>query len=373
MLGLVTLAILIVLPHLTQRLSAPLVAVTVGIAVSAFISLEAYGIKLVGDVPPGLPSFSLPDLSLVRTLLPAALGIALMSFTESIAAARAFRQPDEPAPDADQELLALGLANIGGGLLQAMPSGGGTSQTAVNSQGGAKTQLAEISTAVVVIVTLLFLVPLISLMPQATLGALVLVAAVGLIKIDDFRAIGRVSRRDLVWALVAFVGVVLLGTLEGILVAVAVSLLVLIIQANHPPVYEVGRKPGTDIYRPMVDHPEYETLPGLLILRTEGRMHFASSPRATEKMLALVEQHQPRVIILECSAVPDIEYTALKILAENEQKLRQAGIVLWLAGLNPAPLHTIRRSPLGATLDDERMFQDIVQAVEVYKQRFGQG
>jgi high affinity sulfate transporter 1 len=369
MLGLVTLAILIVLPHLTQRLSAPLVAVTVGIAVSAFISLEAYGIKLVGDVPPGLPSFSLPDLSLVRALLPAALGIALMSFTESIAAARAFRQPDEPAPDADQELLALGLANIGGGLLQAMPSGGGTSQTAVNSQGGAKTQLAEISTAVVVIVTLLFLAPLISLMPQATLGALVLVAAVGLIKIDDFRAIGRVSRRDLVWALVAFVGVVLLGTLEGILVAVAVSLLVLIIQANHPPVYEVGRKPGTDIYRPMVDHPEYETLPGLLILRTEGRMHFASSPRATEKMLALVEQHQPRVIILECSAIPDIEYTALNILAENEQKLRQAGIVLWLAGLNPTPLHTIRRSPLGAVLGDERMFSSVIQAVEAYTQR----
>jgi high affinity sulfate transporter 1 len=371
--GLVTLAILIFLPRLVPRLSAPLVAVVFGIAASGLLNLETYGIQLVGEVPPGLPSFSLPDLSLVWTLTPAALGIALMSFTESIAAARAFQKHGEPPAEANQELLALGMANIGGGLFQAMPSGGGTSQTVVNDQAGAKTQLAEIVTAAVVVVTLLFLAPLISLMPEATLGALVLVAAVGLIKVSEFQKIGQISKRELIWALVAFTGVVFLGTLEGILVAIGISLLVLIYQANHPPVYEVGRKPGTEIYRPMVDHPDDETVPGLLILRTEGRMHFASSPRATEKMLALIEERQPRVIILECSAVPDIEYTALKILAENEQKLREAGITLWLAGLNPTPLHTIRRSPLGAILNDERMFFNVIQAVEAYIKRSDQG
>jgi high affinity sulfate transporter 1 len=370
-LGLLTLALLLLLPRLVPRLSAPLVAVVLGIAASGLLDLGAQGIKLVGEVPPGLPSFSLPDLSLLRALLPGALGIALMSFTESIAAARAFHQHGEPEPDANQELLALGLANIGGGLLQGMPGGGGTSQTAVNDQAGAKTQAAELVTAGVVAVTLLFLAPLLSLMPQATLGALVLVAAAGLIKVGDFQAIARISRRELAWALVALAGVVFLGTLEGILVAIALSLLNLIFQANHPPVYAVGRVPGTDIYRPMVDHPEYETVPGLLILRTEGRLYFASAPRALEKMRALILEQDPQVVALECSAIPDIEYTALQRLAAGEGKLREAGIELWLVGLNPVPWHTIERSPLGATLGHERMLLDIPEAVKAYEQRYG--
>jgi MFS superfamily sulfate permease-like transporter len=210
-------------------------------------------------------------------------------------------------------------------------------------------------------------------MPQATLGALVLVAAGNLIKAKEFRAINQVATRELTWALVAFAGVILLGTLEGILVAIAVSLLNLIYQANHPPVYEVGRKPGTDIYRAMIDHPDDETVPGLLILRTEGRMHFASSPRALEKMRALVLQRRPKVVIIECSAIPDFEYTALKQWAESEEKLRDAGIALWLARLNPAPLQTVARSPLGAALGSDRIFQELRVAVATYTQRFGAG
>jgi high affinity sulfate transporter 1 len=372
-LGLVTLAILIFLPRLSPRLSAPLVAVVFGIAVSGLLNLEAQGVKLAGDIPPGFPSLSLPDLSLVQALLPGAVGIALMSFTQSIASARAFQKHGEPEPDANQELLALGLANIGGGLLQAMPSSGGTSQTAVNHGAGAKTQIAEIVTDSLVVVTLLFLAPLISLMPQATLGALVLVAAGGLIKVSEFRKIERVSRRELIWALVAFVGVVLVGTLEGILIAIALSLLILMYQANHPPVYEVGRVPDTQNYRPMVDHPEYETIPGLLILRAEGRLNFASSPRALEKMRALILARQPQVVILECSAIVDFEYTALQRLANADEKLRQAGINLWLAGLNTVPLGTIQRSPLGKTLGEESIFLNVIEAVQTYEQhqRYG--
>jgi MFS superfamily sulfate permease-like transporter len=371
-LGLVTLAILIFLPRLAPRLPAALVAVVFGIAASALLNLEGQGVKLVGDIPPGFPSFSLPDLSLVRALLPGAVGIALMSFTQSIASARAFQRHGEPEPDANQELLALGMANIGGGLFQAMPSGGGTSQTAVNDGAGAKTQVSEIVTAGVVIVTLLLLAPLISLMPQATLGALVLVAAAGLIKVSEFQKIWQISKRELIWALVALAGVVFVGTLEGILVAIVVSLLVLIYQANHPPVYEVGRVPGTENYQPMVDHPEYETIPGLLIVRAEGRLNFASSPRAMEKMRALILERQPQVVILECSAIPDFEYTALQKLATGEEKLSDAGIEFWLAGLNPVPLGTIQRSPLGTTLGEERIYLDIIEAVKSYEHDFGQ-
>ena len=154
--SLITLLILIFLPRLTRRLPVSLVAVGVGILASALLSLDAWGVKLVGEIPAGLPSLSLPDVSLVAQLWPGALGIALMSFVESIASARAFAKHEDPAVDANQELVALGAANIGGGFFQAYPAGGGTSQTAVNDQAGARSQLAEAVTAGVVAVTLLF-------------------------------------------------------------------------------------------------------------------------------------------------------------------------------------------------------------------------
>ena len=364
------LVILLLLPRLAPRLSAPLVAVAAAILAVDLLNLADQGVALVGAIPPGLPAFVLPDLSLVQSLWPAALGIALMSFTESIASARAFIKHGDPTPEPDQELFALGMANIGGGFFQAMPAGGGTSQTAVNAQTGAKTQLAGITTAAAVILTLLFLAPFISLMPEAALGALVLVAAAGLIKVGEFRAIARIRKIEFWWAIVAFTGVILLGTLEGILVAVITSLLNLIHQANHPPVYPLGRKPGTDVFRPLSgEHPEDETFPGLLMARTEGRMHFASAPRTSDRLRTLINEAQPRVLVMDCSAIPDIEYTALEILIGLEEKLREQGITLWLAALNPEPLKIVERSPLGITLGHERMFFNLEQAVEAYENK----
>jgi high affinity sulfate transporter 1 len=365
--ALVTLAILIFLPRLTRRLPAPLVAVAFGILASALFNLNGHGVELVGEIPAGLPSLSLPNLSLVGDLWPSALGIALMSFVESIAAARSFVNQDDAPVDADQELLALGAANVGGSFFQAYPAGGGTSQTAVNNQTGARSQLAQAVTAVVVILALLFLAPVLSLMPEATLGALVLVAAAGLIKVGEFQAIGRIRRHEMVWAIISFVGVVFLGTLEGILVAVLVSMLDIIVQANHPPLYVMGRKPGTDIFRPLRDHPDDETFPGLLLMRTEGRIYFANAPQVREKMMELIKREQPRVIAFDCSAIPDVEYTALKHLTELEERFRKEGITLWLAALNPEPLRTIQRSALGDTLGHERMFVTLEQAVEAFQ------
>jgi SulP family sulfate permease len=171
--ALVTLAILLLLPRLSKRLPAALVTVAIGILASAVLHLDAQGVKLVGQIPAGLPPLSPPEGSLVQALWPWALGIALMSFVESIASARAFARHQDPPVDADQELLALGAANAGGRLFQAYPAGDGTSHTAVNDQAGARSQLAEAVTAGVVAVTLTFLAPIIGLMPQATLGSLV--------------------------------------------------------------------------------------------------------------------------------------------------------------------------------------------------------
>jgi high affinity sulfate transporter 1 len=368
--ALLVLAILILLPRLNRRVPAALVAVAAAIIAAFMLKGAGAEVNLVGDIPAGLPSLQIPDLSLVRALLPGALGIALISFIESIAASRAFIEQGDPVVDANQELLALGAANVVGGLFQAYPGGGGTSQTAVNNEAGAKTQVAALATALTVALTLLVLAPLVSLIPEPALAALVLAAAAGLINVGEFRAIGRYRTIELIWALVAFGGVLLLGTLEGILVAVALSVLMVLHAANHPPAYEVGRKPGADFFRSLENHPDDETFPGLLIMRTEGWMTFASMPNAREKLRQLLMEHEPRVVILECSAIPDIEYTAFMALVEAEDKMARDGIELWLVGLNPEPFQRIRTSPLGQILGDERMFPNLGQAVDAYLEQF---
>jgi len=240
-LALVMLALVVGLERFAPRVPAPLVAVAVGIAASGLLGLERSGVELVGQVRPGLPSFALPDVSLARQLWPSAVGIALMSFVETVAAGRSFLRPGEPLPAPNQELLALGLANVAGSPFSIMPAGGGTSQTAVNRAAGARTQIAGLVTAAAVVATLLLLAPVIGLMPQAALAAVVVATTVGLISPMEFGAIRRIRHMEFWWALVGAAGVVLFGTLNGILVAVAVSLLVLFYHANHPPVYLLGR------------------------------------------------------------------------------------------------------------------------------------
>ena len=264
----------------------------------------------------------------MEQLWPGALGIALMSFTETIAAGRAFARSTDPRPRPNQELLATGLANVGGGLFGGMPAGGGTSQTAVNSNAGARTQLAALVTCGVSVATMLFLAPLIGLMPEATLAAVVIIYSMGLIQPAEFRAILRIRRMEFFWAVIACAGVVLLGTLQGIVIAIIVSLFALSYQAANPRVYGLGRKPGTNVFRPLTkEHPEDETFPGLLMVRIEGRVFFANAQRIGEKVLHLLDLAKPRVVVLDLSRVFDLEYSALKMLIEGEERVRQRGIV----------------------------------------------
>jgi sulfate permease, SulP family len=343
---------------------APLIAVAVAIAGVSVLGLPARGVELVGHIPQGLPSFTLLDFSLVGQLWPGALGISLMSFTETIAAGRAFAVSEEPPIRANQELLATGLANAGGALLGAMPAGGGTSQTAVNRLAGARTQLAELVTAAATLLTMLLLAGVIGRMPHAALAAVVIVYSIGLIKPADFRAILTIRRTEFIWAVAALAGVVLLGTMQGILVAIVVSLVALAHQATDPPVYVLGRKPGTNVFRPRSsEHPEDETFPGLLMLRLEGRVFFANAARIGEKMRPLVDEAKPTVVALDLSGVPDLEYTALQMLIEAEKRNRERGISLWLVGLNPGVLDVIQRSSLGPTLGRDRMHFNIEVAV----------
>ena len=344
----VLLALLVGVEHFAPRLPAPLIAIGLAIAASGLLGLESMGVATVGHVSGGLPHVVWPRLDLAQGMWPAAAGLALMSFTETIAAARAFSAPGEPRPEPNQELFALGAANAAGGFFGAMPAGGGTSQTAVNRLAGARSQIAALVTAATALATLLLLGPVIGLMPQAALAAVVVFYSLELIKPAEFAAIRRVRRTELLWAATAFAGVVLLGTLRGILVAVVVSLLSLAQQAYNPSLYALGRKRGTTVFRPLsAEHPDDERWPGLLILRTEGRLFFANAERLADRARTLVDEVRPRVVALDCRAIFDIEYTALKMLAETDEKLEGEGIALWLVGLNPQALELVRRSPLG--------------------------
>jgi high affinity sulfate transporter 1 len=365
--GLTMIVMLFALEHFLPRAPAPLIVVAAGIAGVSLFGLQGHGVESVGQIPKGLPPLTLPDLSLIEQLWPGALGIALMSFTETIAAGRAFASSEEPLLRPNQELLATGLANAGGALLGAMPAGGGTTQTAVNRLSGARTQMSELVTAGATLVVMLLLAPLMGLMPQATLAAVVIVYSIGLIKPQDFRAILQIRRTEFIWALVAFSGVMLLGTLKGILVAIVVSLIGLAHQVANPPVHVLGRKPGSNVFRPRSkEHPEDETFPGLLVLRLEGRLFFVNAQRIAEKMKALIAEASPKVLALDLSGVFDLEYTALKMLIEGEKRQRERGVSLWLVGLNPEVLSMVQRSSLGKALGREGMHFNLEVAVAKY-------
>ena len=276
--GIVIIVTLVGFEHFAPRLPAPLFAVGLGIAGAYLLNLQAHGVELVGHIPQGLPSLTVPAFSLAAKLWPGALGIALMSFTETIAVGRAFAKEGEPNPQANRELLATGIANAGGAFLGAMPGGGGTTQTAVNRLAGAETQMSELVTAAITLIVMVLLAPMIAFMPQATLAAVVIVYSIGLIKPAEFRAILSIRRTEFIWAVVAFAGVVLIGTLKGILVAIIVSLFALAYQVADPPVYILGRKRGTNVFRPRSDsNPDDEVFAGLLIIRVEGRIFFANA------------------------------------------------------------------------------------------------
>ncbi len=368
--GIVIIVTLVGFEHFAPRLPAPLFAVGLGIAGAYLLNLQAHGVELVGHIPQGLPSLTVPAFWLAAKLWPGALGIALMSFTETIAVGRAFAKEGEPNPQANRELLATGIANAGGAFLGAMPGGGGTTQTAVNRLAGAETQMSELVTAAITLIVMVLLAPMIAFMPQATLAAVVIVYSIGLIKPAEFRAILSIRRTEFIWAVVAFAGVVLIGTLKGILVAIIVSLFALAYQVADPPVYILGRKRGTNVFRPRSDsNPDDEVFAGLLIIRVEGRIFFANVGPIAQKIRPLVDKNRPSIVALDMSGVTDIEYSALKALADAQRRYRHQGTELWLVGMNPHVLEMVRRTQLGKDLGREGMQFNLEIAVAKHQAR----
>jgi high affinity sulfate transporter 1 len=364
-----TFTILIGMERLWPHSPAPLVAVGGAIAASWYFGLQALGVSIVGVIPQGLPAFTMPDLSLIEPLVPGALGIALMSFTETIAAGRAFARPSDPPINANRELVATGAANLGGALLGAMPAGGGTSQTAVVRSAGGQSQKTSLVTAATAVATMLLLAPILGLMPNATLAAVVIVYSVGLIKPAEFRAIRLVRSMEFRWALIACVGVLVFGTLKGIVVAIIVSMIGLASQTAYPRVSVIGRKRGVDVLRPLsAEHSDDETFEGLLIVRPEGRLFYLNLQHVLDQIGGLVAKYQPRVLVLDLSRVPDLEYSALQALIEYEQRATDEGaMVVWIAELNPTVLEMVRNTDLDERLGRERMLFNVREAFQRYQ------
>ncbi|PSH70877.1 sodium-independent anion transporter [Phyllobacterium brassicacearum] len=366
-LGLTALVLLLITERIWPHSPAPLAVVAAGIAISWFGNLSGAGVATVGHIPQSLPSITLPTPDLVIMLLPGAIGIALMSFTETIAAGRAFAAPSEPPIRANRELIAIGAANLSGAFFGAMPAGGGTSQTAVVRAVGGRTQKASLVTAAVSAATMLALAPLLGLLPQAVLAAIVIVYSIGLIQPLEFASIRKVRTMEFRWALAAFLGVLAFGTLQGIIVAIVLSLLGLSSQAAHPRIHVIGRKRGEDLLRPISpEHPDDETFEGLLIVRPEGRLFFANAQQVADRIRELVADHKPRVLMLDLSRVFDVEYSALQMMIDGERRFAEEGISIWLAGLNPDVLGFIRRSGLADRVGEDRMFRNAEAGLRRY-------
>jgi MFS superfamily sulfate permease-like transporter len=220
-------------------------------------------------------------------------------------------------------------------------------------------------TAAASLATMLLLAPVLRLLPQATLAAVVIIYSASLIQPAEFRAIYRVRRMEFYWAVVAAIGVLVFGTLQGIVVAIVLSLIGLALQTAHPPVFIIGRKRGADVLRPLsAEHPDDETFEGLLILRPEGRLYFANAQNVGERIRALIAEHKPRVVVLDLSRVPDIEYSALQMLQEGA---RRTSVTFWLVDCNPHVLDMVRRSGLDQELGPDRLLFNVRTAIEHYR------
>jgi MFS superfamily sulfate permease-like transporter len=217
---------------------------------------------------------------------------------------------------------------------------------------------------------MLLLASMLGLLPNATLAAVVIVYSAGLIQPAEFRAIRAVRSMEFRWALIACVGVLFFGTLKGIVVAIIASMIGLASQTAQPRVSVIGRKRGTDVLRPLsAEHPDDEIFEGLLIVRPEGRLFFVNVQNVIDQISALVAKYQPRVLALDMSRTPDLEYSALQTLIEHEQRVTQNGTLVWIVGLNPAVLEVVRNSALHERLGRERMLFNAREAIKRYQAR----
>ena len=380
--GLVSLAVIFALRAYAPMVPAMLVAVVLGIVVVAVFNLQDHGVAIVGTMPDGLPSLTFPSFRLgdVTDLLPDAFALALICFAESVAGARALAAKHHYEVDADQELVALGVANLGAGLLQGFTVDASLSRSAVADSSGVKTQLSSIVLFCLLVVTMLFLMPLFHDLPEAVLGAIVIAAVAHLVDVRALRSLRHADPTDFVLAILCFAGVLVFGLLIGLAIAVVVSMLALVYRAYRPTSAVLGRAPGAVDderlrYRGIEDHPDAETFPGLVILRIDGELFFANARWFQETVRSLVRDQTPpvRELLLHVGAVPRMDTTAAAMLKTLIAELHEAGVELAFARATTGLIHDFERNGIADLVDDDRVYDTVAAGVEDFLGRGATG
>jgi len=369
--GLISLGLLFLLEEFVPKIPAAITVLFLVIAASALLNFESMGIHIVGEIPAGLPPIGLPEgitLDQVAALLPGAAAIALVAFAESVAAARSYATKYNYKIEADQELIALGAANAGAGISQGFCVDGSLSKTAASVQAGAKTQMVSIVAAVVIIITIVALTPLFYALPEATLGAIVIHAVWHLTNFKKLARYRGVTSLDFWTALVAMLGVLALGILQGLLLAVFLGLLALLVGTKTRATSVLGRVPGEKVYRGLENYPEGETVPGLLILRFDGSLYFANAPDFADEVRAGVElsDPRPRVVLVDGESINGIDATAIDTITELYDELKRSDISLRFARVRAHVMEIMGRTGLDETLGADHFYVSIHAGVDAY-------
>ncbi|RZV44109.1 MAG: solute carrier 26 family protein [Acidimicrobiales bacterium] len=346
-LGAIALGALFALKKWAPRVPAALVVVVGSILAVEILDLESRGVKVVGDIPDSLPAFGLPDFSgsLIGNLAMTALVITLVGFMESIAVAKVYARRHRYEIDANQELIGLGAANVASGLFGGYPVTGGFSRTAVNDTAGARTPLASLITAGIVLATIAFLTPLFASLPNAALGAIIIVAIVGLIDIAEMRHIASVKKSDLIGLSVAFGATLILGIELGILVAVVASMLVVFARMSMPHSAVLGHVDGTTSYRNTARFPEAEVISGVHIVRIDAALSFVNAANIKRLLLTQADEvvEAPRALVLDASGINDLDATGADMLDELLLEMEDRNVALHLAEVK-GPVRDILRN-----------------------------
>ncbi|MER5395981.1 sulfate permease [Streptomyces sp. NPDC002599] len=365
-----TLVVLYLATRFRWRVPGPLLVLVAGTAVVAAFGLADHGLAVIGEIPAGLPRPDLPPLDTLPQLLLPAVGVLLVGYTDFILTARAFTTDDGgTAMDANQELLALGAANLGAGTLQGFPVSSSASRTALAQSAGGRTQVYGLTAGLLVLAVLLFLSPLLTDTPTAVLGALVVYAAIRMIDLAGFRRLAGFRLRELLLALGCLVGVLALDILYGVLVAVGLSVAELLSRVARPHDAVQGLVPGLAGMHDVDDFPDARVIPGLVVYRYDSPLFFANAEDFRRSALAAVaEQEVPvRWFVLNAEANVEVDITALDSVDELRRELGDQGVEFAMARVKQDLRDDLDAYGLSASVGEERIFPTLPTAVAAYR------
>jgi MFS superfamily sulfate permease-like transporter len=373
--GLLALAIIFTLRRWAPRVPGILVAVIVAIAVSALFDLGGQGVDVVGVLPQGFPMPSFPAVAItdLPVLAAGALGITLVAIGDTISISSGFAARRGLEVDSNQELFGIGAANFVSGLFQGFPVSTSSSRTAVADQAGAKSQLTGLVAGALVLLMLLFAPGLVQTLPTSVLAAIIIVAASGLLDLPAMRHLWRVRKGEFLIALVSLLGVALIGVLEGIVVAVVLSVVQMFLRAWRPYAAILGKPDGVPGYHDLKRYPEASRIPGLLMIRWDAPLFFANANlfRNFVREWVTGTEPAPRWVLVAAEPITDVDTTAADMLVELDLELNAAGIHLIFAELKDPVKDKVERYGLYDTIDRRHFYPTIERAVQAFYERDG--